>query len=304
LLLAACGSDPPAASTTGSPATTASVPVAVTSSTGTVPTASGSASSAPTASATAPVASSSAPVADAGAPHDAGAKPPKVAASGAPTASPAAPDAGALAAADAGAASPALVVARQVDAIFGARKTFSARFKQTYTIFNFTGEPKTSSGTVMMERPNKISFRYDLPKKDRIVSDGVTIKVYMADNTQMTELPVSQTMYPGALAFMMGSGIAQSFDFAFNPRNKKDDVFVLDGKPLTPNPTYEQATFFLDKALLAKGDPGAMRGVTLLDATQNRNRFEFENVTQPDHIDPAEFTFTPPPGTDVKRQGP
>jgi outer membrane lipoprotein carrier protein len=42
----------------------------------------------------------------------------------------------------------------------------------------------------------------------------------------------------------------------------------------------------------------------VIDAQGNKNRFDFEGVTQPDKIDPAEFTFTPPPGTDLKRQGP
>ena len=43
-----------------------------------------------------------------------------------------------------------------------------------------------------------------------------------------------------------------------------------------------------------------MERVLLLDAQGNKNRFTFTNVTQPASIAPAEFTFTPPPGTTVQ----
>jgi outer membrane lipoprotein carrier protein len=228
--------------------------------------------------------------------HDAGAPKPKPTAS----AGAGAPDAGAAAAADAGAASPGAQIAQQVDAIFTGKKTFSARFKQTYTP-KFQGPPKESSGVVFVERPNKVSFRYDPPNKQRIVSDGTTIKVYMPDDNQMFETPVQKTQYPGALAFMMGNGIASSFDFKLNDA-KGYDGKVLEGKPLTPNPSYESVLFLVGREKLEKKDPGVIERVIIVDAAGNRNRFDFTEATQPATIDPAEFTFTPPPGTNITRQ--
>jgi outer membrane lipoprotein-sorting protein len=210
-----------------------------------------------------------------------------------------APDAGALAAADAGAAatSPGQQVAQQVDAIFASKKTFFAHFKQQYTPF-VSGTVKDSSGVVYVERPSKISFRYDPPSKNRIVSDGSTIKVYIADDNQMIQTPVDKTQYPGALAFMMGNGIAPSFSFTVNTRAPYAGT-VLEGKPLVPNPSYETVMFFVDGALLAKGDAGAMARVLILDAQKNKNRFDFTGATQPASIPPDEFVFTPPPGTTI-----
>jgi len=307
-LFAACGNSGPPAGTTE----TASSPPHATA-TSAAPSVTASATAPTTASAPAPLPSTdpatvhtTAPTASAAlrAEPDAGAKkPPKVAATARPDAGSA--DAGAVASADAGAAaaSPGLAIARQVDAIFAAKKTFSATFKQQYTL-KVTGVVKDSSGVVFIERPSKISFRYDPPNQNRIVSDGVTIKVYIADDKQMIETPAQQTAYPGALAFMMGNGISRSFDFAINTRAKWSGGVVLDGKPLTPNPSYDLAMFYIDQTLLEKADPNAMKRVLVVDAQGNKNRFDFENVTQPASINPAEFTFTPPPGTDVKRQGP
>ena len=294
LVAAACGTSGSSTGSSGSP------PAASASAAG-----SASASVAPPASATAlPSATASAgtlPTADPTPTHQTAAT---ASATGSakvppPRPHPAVVDAGALAATDAGAAaaSPGLQVAQQVDAIFAAKKTFFAHFKQQYTPF-VSGAAKDSSGVVYVERPSKISFRYDPPSRNRIVSDGTTLKVYIADDNQMIQTPVDKTQYPGALAFMMGNGIATSFSFTVNSRAAYAGT-VLEGKPLVPSPSYETVMFFVDGGLLAKGDAGAMARVLILDAQKNKNRFDFTGATQPATIDPAEFVFTPPPGTTI-----
>jgi len=228
------------------------------------------------------------PLVDAGAPrphgsaaHDAGA-----ADAGLP------PDAGAAAN-----VSPAQQIAQQVDAIFAKRKTFFAHFKQRATN-HATGITKDSTGVVFVERPNKISFRYDPPNLNRIVSDGVTLKVYMADNEQMIETPMGKMQAPGAVSFMLGNGIASSFNFTLGSSPGYTGV-VLDGKPLAPDANCDFARFFIDRGMLAATDPGAIQAVLIVGAQGDKNRFEFTGATQPATIDPAEFTFTPPPGTTI-----
>lgn len=295
--LAACDAPGSTAGTTSGSSPASALPSASAS----VPMPTASAPSLPTADPE-PVhaVAASAPPIDAGPPRDAGAKPPRPAATVRPDAGALPPpDAGTLAASDAGTApvSAALGVARKVDAIFAAKKTFTARFAQQYTL-QASGVVKDSSGVVFMERPGKISFRYDPPNKQRIVSDGTTLKVYMPDDNQMFVTPAQSTEYPGALAFMMGNGIATSFDFAINDKARYTGV-VLDGKPLTPTAGYQLVMFYISKELLERADPGAVERVLVRDAQGNKNRFDFKGATQPASIDPAEFTFTPPAGTNV-----
>ena len=76
---------------------------------------------------------------------------------------------------------------------------------------------------------------------------------------------------------------------------------MVIGKPRAPTPHYEYVMFYIDKALLAKKDPGVVRRVLIVDAQGNRNRFDFEGASQPAAIDPQEFQFAPPQGTDVKQ---
>lgn len=189
--------------------------------------------------------------------------------------------------------------AAQVDAIFLGKKTFKARFKQEHTQ-KVSGVTKKSTGTVFVEKPNKLSFRYDPPNNNRIVSDGTSLKVYIAEDQQMFVQPVEKTEYPGALSFLMGNGLRPSFTFTIHDKAKFEGGPVLNGKPRAPTPYYEYVLFYVDKALLEKKDPGVMRRVLIVDAQGNRNRFDFEDVSQPASIDPGEFVFSPPPGTTIQ----
>ncbi|WP_437740801.1 outer membrane lipoprotein carrier protein LolA [Sorangium sp. So ce1504] len=235
------------------------------------------------------------PVGDAAARDAGGGRAEAPAATSAPAPGTAAPPA--VPPAEAGSAD---AVAAEVDAIFVGKKTYFARFKQEHTQ-KVSGAVKKQSGALSVQKPDRISFRYDPPNQNRIVSDGVSLKVYVAEDRQMFVTPVQNSEYPGALSFLMGHGLRPSFTFTFNEKAKFEGGPVLVGKPRAPTPHYEFVMFYIDKALLAKKDPGVVRRVLIVDAQGNRNRFDFENASQPASIDPAEFQFTAPPGTDVKQ---
>ncbi|WP_437620072.1 LolA family protein [Sorangium sp. So ce1151] len=222
------------------------------------------------------------------------------ASTGGPASSSAATGAGAPPVMPPAEAGSAEAIAAEVDTIFVGKKTYFARFKQEHTQ-KISGAVKKQSGTISVEKPEKISFRYDPPSQNRIVSDGVSLKVYVAEDRQMFVTPVQNSEYPGALSFLMGHGLRPSFTFTFNEKAKFEGGPVLVGKPRAPTPHYDLVMFYIDKALLAKKDPGVVRRVLIVDAQGNRNRFDFENASQPASIEPAEFQFTAPPGTDVKQ---
>jgi outer membrane lipoprotein carrier protein len=194
-------------------------------------------------------------------------------------------------------------VAQEIDDVYKNTKTYKAHFEQKYHQ-HVQGTDKLSSGTVFCERPNKISFHYAPPNLNRIVSDGSILKVYVADDQQMYQNPVKNTEYPGALAFIMGSGIRRSFSFTFNDKlthaaDAKGPVLI--GKPLTPTAAYDLVQFYVDKDKLSSKDTGAVIGVLIQDAQGNRNRFEFSQAEQPPSIDSAEFSFMPPAGTNIQQ---
>ena len=189
-------------------------------------------------------------------------------------------------------------MAERVDVIYLPIVTFRARFEQKYTA-KIAGTTKNSDGVCYIRRPGKVSFSYHSPNKNRVVSDGVTLKIYEAENQQMFTRSVVSTEYPGALAFILGKGLRHSFNFVFNDSAKWEGGPVLVGTPRVANPGYEKVLFYLDEELMKKGDPACVRRVLVIDAQGNRNRFDFIHVEQPQTIPDGEFEFTPPEGTNI-----
>jgi outer membrane lipoprotein carrier protein len=184
---------------------------------------------------------------------------------------------------------------RRVQQFYDSTKTFRATFAQTYTI-KVQNVKKESKGTVTFEKPGKMSFTYDAPNGNRVVSDGTTIKVYEKENEQMYETPVKGSQYPAALAFLMGKGqLVKDFDLKIldAAQMKFEGGYVLEGTPKEATPAYQKVLLYVD------GQTNQVRRVLILDAQGNRNRFDFSAPVVNQAVTKGEFEFTPPPGTRV-----
>lgn len=183
----------------------------------------------------------------------------------------------------------------RVQKFYDSTKTFRATFKQTYTI-KVQNVQKVSTGKVVFEKPGKMSFTYDAPNGNRVVSDGTTIKVYEKENEQMYEVPVAKSQYPAALAFLMGKGQLTK-DFALrvlDPAQMKfEGGYVLEGTPKEATPAYQKMLLYID------AQTNQVRRVLILDAQGNRNRFDFESPAVNQPVQKGEFDFAPPPGTKI-----
>jgi outer membrane lipoprotein carrier protein len=195
--------------------------------------------------------------------------------------------------ADASKAPNADEIAKRVQTFYDSTKTFKADFKQEYTI-KVQNVKKASTGKVVFEKPGKMSWTYDAPNGNRVVSDGKTIKVYEKENEQMFETPVKNSQYPAALAFLMGTGNLTK-DFSFRmldaAQMKFEGGYVLEGTPKEATPAYQKVILYVDSAT------NQVRRVLILDAQGNKNRFEFNSPTANAAVEKKEFEFTPPPGT-------
>lgn len=186
-------------------------------------------------------------------------------------------------------------IGRRVQQFYDSTKTFQASFTQTYTI-KVQNVKKVSTGKVIFEKPGKMSWTYDAPNGNRVVSDGTTIKVYEKENEQMYETPVKNSQYPAALAFLMGTGkLTKDFTLRLlDPAQMKfEGGYVLEGTPKEATPAYQKVLLYID------AQTNQVRRALILDAQGNRNRFDFSapNVNQP--VPKGEFDFIPPPGTRV-----
>jgi outer membrane lipoprotein carrier protein len=201
-----------------------------------------------------------------------------------------------LSTADSRAAGPtADEIGKRVQSFYDSTKTFQATFTQTYTI-KVQNVKKVSTGKVIFEKPGKMSWTYDAPNGNRVVSDGTTIKVYEKENEQMYETPVKNSQYPAALAFLMGKGqLTKDFSLRMlDPAQMKfEGGYVLEGTPKEATPAYQKMLLYVD------GQTNQVRRVLILDAQGNRNRFDFSAPTVNQPAPKGEFEFTPPPGTRI-----
>ena len=188
-------------------------------------------------------------------------------------------------------------IATRVQSFYDKTRTFRAGFKQTYYI-KATGIEKKSHGDVLFAKPGKMSWRYK-NNGNRVTADGHTIRVYEQENKQMFESDMSKSAYPAALSFLVGEGkLQQSFALRkLDARHMKfEGGFVLEAKPKESTPAYQAMILYIDATT------AQVRRVLLVDAQGNRNRFDFLTPTVNVKVEPSEFTFVPPSGTQVIRQ--
>ncbi|OQX68364.1 MAG: hypothetical protein B6A08_10725 [Sorangiineae bacterium NIC37A_2] len=194
------------------------------------------------------------------------------------------------------AAMTALELADKVQAVYDKSQTYRATFKQRYYIAAYD-KYKDSSGSVVFQKPGKMSWRYE-NNGNRVVSDGKQIRVYEKENKQMFEQSIEKSQYPAALSFLLGDGQLKK-EFHLTKLEAKDLGFeggyVLLGTPVSPTPAYQKILLYIDAGTFQ------VRRVLMIDAQRNRNRFDFGDPVVNQPVDPKEFTFTPPPGTQVVR---
>ncbi len=190
-------------------------------------------------------------------------------------------------------------IGERVQQVYDSAKTFQAKFKQTFTT-KVANVKKESTGRVAFAKKGKLSFRYDKPRGNRVVSDGTTIWVYEKEAQQMYETKVQKSQYPAALAFLQGSG-KLTRDFSLRKldaaKMKVTDGFVLEAIPNEATPAYKKLILYVD------GATSQVRRVLVLDEQGNRNRFDFDHPVLNQAIPDGEFKFAPPPGTNVVKTG-
>jgi outer membrane lipoprotein carrier protein len=189
-------------------------------------------------------------------------------------------------------------VATKVQAFYDKLTTYQANFTQNFYI-KVQDKRQKSTGKVAFQKPGLMSFAYDEPNGNRVISNGKSVKVYEKENEQQYESSVDKSQYPAALAFLMGEGRLKS-DFKLRLLDsttlKFEGGFVLECTPKEASPAYEKLLLYVD------GDTSQVRRVLVLDVQGNRNRFDFDGPIVNEDIPRGTFDFEPPKGTKIIKQ--
>jgi outer membrane lipoprotein carrier protein len=173
-------------------------------------------------------------------------------------------------------------------------RALRARFVQTSTGAAF-GEPTTSKGAVLVERPGRIRWTYDPPDGRVIVLDGEAIWIYSPEERQLQIAPLAKGgVSPTALSFLMGEGRLQDeFTAHLVPETGGDRPSGL-GLELIPrgDPSFESLVLWLDPKT------HELRESVLVDLFGNRTRLALSDVKYDGEVPDDAFRVKVPEGTD------
>lgn len=189
-------------------------------------------------------------------------------------------------------------------------RDFEADFTQEAYLSSLD-QVQTASGRVTVQFPGQAStarFRWEylLPDPQVIVSDGVTVWVYMPENSQVIESPMpddDQTGTDNPLAFLTDLGnLSRQFSIHWGePRQSPEGHYRLVLQPRQASAYLEQLVLEVDAAVVA-GAPGyPLRAATLFGTAGNRTTIRFSQPVLNQGPDESLFHFEPPEGTEILR---
>ncbi|MCC6524659.1 MAG: outer membrane lipoprotein carrier protein LolA [Polyangiaceae bacterium] len=189
----------------------------------------------------------------------------------------------------------ALALAARIQLFHDALHSYQAEFTHVAQLI-VDRAPRVRRGRVAFEKPGKLSFRYAAPSRDRVVSDGKTVRAYLAEDKLLYVSKLALSPYPATLAFLAGQGVlTRDFELRTLPSQEalgRGDA-VLEAVPREATPAFVRVLFLADLG------SGGVRRVLVLDAQGNRNRFDFAAPTLDATIPAREFSLVPPPGTET-----
>jgi outer membrane lipoprotein carrier protein len=196
--------------------------------------------------------------------------------------------------------SDARLVAGAVQAFYEQTKDVSASFFQTY-VNRLYQRTDRSSGRVVFKKPGKMRWDYDKPNGKVIVSDGSKLLVFEpgedGDKGQVVEQQIQQAQLPQAMSFLMGTGRLED-DFTFRLLDAQREGYatgdVLELKPKQPTPHYDRLLFYVERTPALRG---MVRRLLIIDASGNRNRFDFSALKFNSSVGEQVFGWRPPEGT-------
>jgi len=147
-----------------------------------------------------------------------------------------------------------------------------------------------NSGHLWVNPGARFRIETSAPSKQTLVSDGVNFWVYDADLEQVIVSKLEADM--GQVPVLLLGGNIEELKAAYSISYYEDELgenFVLS--PLSSESLFTSLSVSFQQSVPIR--------IAILDALGQRTIISFQNVKSVDDIEPATFSFEPPPGTDV-----
>jgi len=147
-----------------------------------------------------------------------------------------------------------------------------------------------SRGTLALQRPGKISWKYLEPFEQLIVADGSELWIYDIELEQVTVKPMDDGLANAPIMILMKqSDVGEQFEISEVGQRKF--LYWIELKPLSSDLEYTEIYLGLED--------GRVKAMELQDRFGQSTQIVFENLRVGVVHNPAIFKFEPPPGVDV-----
>lgn len=181
------------------------------------------------------------------------------------------------------------VAVQRLTSLLNQAQTITGRFSQL-TLDGSGTQLQETSGEMALKRPGQFRWHTDAPMEQLLLSNGENIWLYDPDLMQVTIQKMDQRLTHTPALLLSGdvSKIAESFDITLKEGGNVVD-FIL--KPKAADSLFESLR------LSFRG--GVINDMQLIDSVGQRTNILFLGVQMNPSIAADQFTFEPPPGTDV-----
>jgi len=169
--------------------------------------------------------------------------------------------------------------------------TKSARGEFEQKVHDRSGRvTQESKGSFVFQRPGLFRWVYAKPIDQVIVGDGERVWIHDRDLNQVTVRKLTRALGSTPAALLAGSADVEKA-FALSEAGAKDGLEWLEAKPKEAEAGFERVRMGFD----ANG----IRAMELFDHFGQTTMLRFTNLARNPKVDPAEFRFSPPKGSDV-----
>ena len=171
-------------------------------------------------------------------------------------------------------------------------QTKSARAAFEQKVYDKGGKlTQQAQGSFVFQRPGRFRWVYDKPADQVIVGDGERVWIYDPELAQVTVRKMSAALGSTPAALLSGAAdVAKAFELT--DAGKRDGLEWLQAVPRDREAGFERMR-------IGFGAQGALEAMELIDHFGQTTRLRFTKVLRNPKVDPKEFHFEPPKGTDV-----
>jgi outer membrane lipoprotein carrier protein len=165
-----------------------------------------------------------------------------------------------------------------------------------------TGQGERASGVMFFQRPNRMRWQYETPldQKKEVISDGNQVWIYIPDDAVAMVYPLKQMLRSDlVLRFFSGIGeVTQDFHLTWQRPPAPGANYIIRLDPRQPQAELKRLVLSVNPQTLL------VENLEFSNAIGEETSFAFSRTAL--GIKPAAnfFTFTPPPGVQVVKEGP